>query len=410
MLRLPFALEGAMSRFYIRSMFGLKFALLATLLMFTGSLRAHAEDAAAPKLESKVKLKGIGGGLKAPVAKPVAVAKPASVDKPAAVAKPVVANATAKPAVAKPQSATAAAAPASGGGTSGAVTAQPTVQPQQSPGAKHAASSPGKRPKHSKVSHGKVGKKSSAKWRSSGKSKKHHKGAVAHGKPKAAKQLVAPVADVKNSVAKPTLAPPVAEHKEVATPKAAPKGLSAKSPQELAADKKADGAEPALEGDEANGSSIWRILLVFTLFTTATAGTFVYLKRRNAIGSAARSDDGEYTGGGSAASGEEPLAVSNQIGGDSGTAFATSDFGPLGDTTIEPCSFERYVEIQVAQACWAEQGVDLVSHLRTYFAVSMLEWSKISVYWKPRYLVNEELKQRFDQLEEEFKAKYGQAA
>jgi len=400
-----------MSRLYIRSMFGLKFALLATLLMLAGSLRAVAEDAAAPKLEPKAHLKGLGGGLKAPVAKPAAVAKPATVAKPAAVAKPVAANALAKPAALKPQPATAAAAPASVGGTSGAAKAQPTAQQQQSPVAKHAASAPAKASKHSKVSHGKVGKKSAAKWRSSAKSKKHHKAAVAHGKSKAAKHPVAAVADVKKTVAKPTLAPPVAEPKEVATPKAAPKGLSAKSPQELAADKKAaDGEEPALEGDEANSSSVWRILLVFTLFTTATAGTFVYLKRRNAIGSAGRSDDGDYTGGGSPATGEEPLAVSNQIGGDSGSAFATSSFGPLGDTTIEPCSFERFVEMQVAQACWAEQGVDLVSHLRTYFTVSMLEWSKISVYWKPRYLANEELKQRFDQLEGEFKAKYGQAA
>jgi len=473
--RSALAWEGNMSRLVNHWVMGWNSTLLAMSLVLGGAFDAFAADASTPTLPASTSLKGLGSGLYAPTAKPAAgkpaAGKPAA-GKPAAGKPAAGKSAAGKPAAGKPaagksiastNSAGSAkpAAPAKPGAASSpavvnkpAAVAKPTVmasgvaQAATQPGAPSAAAGPvlpakpdpnkvaGSPPlkktlpsfqknraptqvkqfRQAKAKPGKTGKKAHTQGRGGSKRSKHRNTAVASAaKPTTVKSAVVPV--TAKVPVKPAPAA-VAVKKEPAKPEAAkvaPKGLAAKAPRDKDADKPTVGDDSMLDKDDDSGSGLWQVLMVFLLFTTASAGTFVYLKRRDASGSAARgedsedSEDSEFTSESKLEKEEISPALSD--GEDAGLVPpVTAGPAPLFNSLTEPCPFEQYVEMQVAQASWVEQGVDLVSHLRTHFSVSMLEWSKISIYWKPRYLNSAELKQRFDQLEGDLKGKYGKAA
>ena len=458
-----------MSRLVNHWVIGWSSALLAMSLVLGGAFDVLAADASAPTLPASTSLKGLGSGLHAPAAKPAATkpaaGKPAAA-KPAA-GKPVAGKSAVGKPIASPNSAGSAkpAAPAKPAAASSpavvnkpAAVAKPTVMASgvaqvvapaaTQPGVPAAAAGPvlpakpdpnkvaGSPPlkktlpsfqknraptqvkqfRQAKAKPGKTGKKAHTQGRGGSKRSKHRNTAVASAaKPTTVKSAVVPV--TAKVPVKPAPAA-VAVKKEPAKPEAAkvaPKGLAAKAPRDKDADKPTVGDDSMLDKDDDSGSGLWQVLMVFLLFTTASAGTFVYLKRRDASGSAARgedsedSEDSEFTSESKLEKEEISPALSD--GEDAGLVPpVTAGPAPLFNSLTEPCPFEQYVEMQVAQASWVEQGVDLVSHLRTHFSVSMLEWSKISIYWKPRYLNSADLKQRFDQLEGDLKGKYGKAA
>ena len=457
-----------MSRLVNHWVIGWSSALLAMSLVLGGAFDVLAADASAPTLPASTSLKGLGSGLHAPAAKPAATkpaagkpaaakpaagkpvagksavgkpiaspnsagsAKPAAPAKPAAASSPAVVNkpaAVAKPTVMASGVAQVVAPAATQPGVPAAA-AGPVLPAKPDPN-KVAASSPVKKSlpsfqknraptqvkqfRQAKTKSGKIGKKAQTHGRGGSKRSKHRSSAVAAAKPSTVKSAVVP-ATAKVPV-KPAPAA-VAVKKEPAKPEAAkvaPKSLAAKAPRDKDAEKPIVGDDSMLDKDDDGGSGLWQVLMVFLLFTTASAGTFVYLKRRDASGSAARgedsedSEDSEFTSESKLEKEEISPALSD--GEDAGLVPpVTAGPAPLFNSLTEPCPFEQYVEMQVAQASWVEQGVDLVSHLRTHFSVSMLEWSKISIYWKPRYLNSAELKQRFDQLEGDLKGKYGKAA
>ena len=443
--RSALAWEGNMSRLVNHWVMGWNSTLLAMSLVLGGAFDAFAADASTPTLPASTSLKGLGSGLYAPTAKPAAgkpaagksiastnsagSAKPAAPAKPGAASSPAVVN---KPAaVAKPtvmasgvaQAATQPGAPSAAAGPvlpakpdPNKVAGSPPLKKTLPSFQKNRAPTQVKQFRQAKAKPGKTGKKAHTQGRGGSKRSKHRNTAVASAaKPTTVKSAVVPV--TAKVPVKPAPAA-VAVKKEPAKPEAAkvaPKGLAAKAPRDKDADKPTVGDDSMLDKDDDSGSGLWQVLMVFLLFTTASAGTFVYLKRRDASGSAARgedsedSEDSEFTSESKLEKEEISPALSD--GEDAGLVPpVTAGPAPLFNSLTEPCPFEQYVEMQVAQASWVEQGVDLVSHLRTHFSVSMLEWSKISIYWKPRYLNSAELKQRFDQLEGDLKGKYGKAA
>ena len=452
--RSALAWEGNMSRLVNHWVMGWNSTLLAMSLVLGGAFDAFAADASTPTLPASTSLKGLGSGLYAPTAKPAAgkpaagksiastnsagSAKPAAPAKPGAASSPAVVN---KPAaVAKPtvmasgvaQAATQPGAPSAAAGPvlpakpdPNKVAGSPPLKKTLPSFQKNRAPTQVKQFRQAKAKPGKTGKKAHTQGRGGSKRSKHRNTAVASAaKPTTVKSAVVPV--TAKVPVKPAPAA-VAVKKEPAKPEAAkvaPKGLAAKAPRDKDADKPTVGDDSMLDKDDDSGSGLWQVLMVFLLFTTASAGTFVYLKRRDASGSAARGEDSEDSedSGDSGDSGDSEFASDSKLekeeispalsdGEDAGLVPpVTAGPAPLFNSLTEPCPFEQYVEMQVAQASWVEQGVDLVSHLRTHFSVSMLEWSKISIYWKPRYLNSAELKQRFDQLEGDLKGKYGKAA
>ena len=92
-------------------------------------------------------------------------------------------------------------------------------------------------------------------------------------------------------------------------------------------------------------------------------------------------------------------------------AAATAAAGGAGQTEADaPIPFERYVEIEVAQGCGAEQGKDAAAILRS-FGMSPMEWGQVGGWWS-MYISqnamknNGELHMRYTKLQEQFEAKY----
>ncbi len=83
--------------------------------------------------------------------------------------------------------------------------------------------------------------------------------------------------------------------------------------------------------------------------------------------------------------------------------------GRAGTDGGEPCSFERFVEVMVAQGCWAEQGIDVASQLQATFGIDIGEYSRYSAYWSPKMGMDVKYSREYPKLEERFKAKYGAA-
>jgi hypothetical protein len=92
------------------------------------------------------------------------------------------------------------------------------------------------------------------------------------------------------------------------------------------------------------------------------------------------------------------------------SAPAANEATRPGAPGAEPCSFERFVEIQCAQAAWAEQGQDVGARLKATFGLSLIEWSNANAYWSRRYLADVKLLKEYNQLEPKYKAKYGMTA
>lgn len=79
------------------------------------------------------------------------------------------------------------------------------------------------------------------------------------------------------------------------------------------------------------------------------------------------------------------------------------------NSSAEPCSFERYVEIQVAAQCWRTQKLSLDSKLRELFGISTEELLQFEFHWKQKISGNINLRKKYQELEPLFSAKYDAA-
>jgi hypothetical protein len=91
-------------------------------------------------------------------------------------------------------------------------------------------------------------------------------------------------------------------------------------------------------------------------------------------------------------------------------AAAASASGAAQSEADAPIPFERYVEIEVAQAAGAEQGKDAAGVLRS-FGMSPMEWGQVGGWWsmfisQNAMKNNGALMNRYNQLREKFEAKY----
>ena len=78
---------------------------------------------------------------------------------------------------------------------------------------------------------------------------------------------------------------------------------------------------------------------------------------------------------------------------------------------VPHCTFELFVEIQVALSAWIDQGADTLANLQNHFTLSEADWLTESAYWGPKYLADDELLRKFNALSAEFRTKYrGSAA
>jgi len=85
---------------------------------------------------------------------------------------------------------------------------------------------------------------------------------------------------------------------------------------------------------------------------------------------------------------------------------AAATAGAPGANGGEPCSFEKFVEVMVAQGCWAEQGLDVAAQLKQTFGIDIGEYSRWGAYWSPKMGMDVALSRQYDKLEKEYKAKY----
>ncbi len=79
------------------------------------------------------------------------------------------------------------------------------------------------------------------------------------------------------------------------------------------------------------------------------------------------------------------------------------------DTSQEPCTFEYFIEIQVAQEAWAKSGKDVNAELKNVFGITAIDYSNHSQYWSMKYATDMELVRRGDELRDKFLAKYSTA-
>ncbi len=79
------------------------------------------------------------------------------------------------------------------------------------------------------------------------------------------------------------------------------------------------------------------------------------------------------------------------------------------DTSVEPCTFEYFIEIQVAQEAWAASGKDVNAELQNVFGITAIDYSNHSQYWSMKYATDMALIRQGDELREKFLAKYSTA-
>ncbi len=72
----------------------------------------------------------------------------------------------------------------------------------------------------------------------------------------------------------------------------------------------------------------------------------------------------------------------------------------------EPCSFENYIEIQIASQCWRSQKLSLESKLREIFHIDTAALIQYEFYWKQKISNNVALKKKYQELEPLYTAKY----
>lgn len=77
-----------------------------------------------------------------------------------------------------------------------------------------------------------------------------------------------------------------------------------------------------------------------------------------------------------------------------------------GGGGAEPVSFEKYVEIMVAQGAWAEQGMDVNAQLKNVFGIDAATYSKYASYWSPKMSTDMAMIRQYTAFEEKYKAKY----
>ena len=90
-----------------------------------------------------------------------------------------------------------------------------------------------------------------------------------------------------------------------------------------------------------------------------------------------------------------------------GEAFAAAQGQGAG--AGEPCTFDKLCEIMAAQACWAEQGLDVNAQLQKVFSINAAEYSKYSSYWSPKMATDIALTRKYTELDKKYRAKYASA-
>ena len=88
-------------------------------------------------------------------------------------------------------------------------------------------------------------------------------------------------------------------------------------------------------------------------------------------------------------------------------AFTGSMGVPAGGD--EPCTFEQYVEIMVAQEAWAEQGMDVNAQLTAVFGIDAATYGAWSGHWSPKMGTDVALMNQYSQLRETYIQKYAGA-
>jgi hypothetical protein len=73
----------------------------------------------------------------------------------------------------------------------------------------------------------------------------------------------------------------------------------------------------------------------------------------------------------------------------------------------EPCTFERYVEIQTAQTCWATQGKDVNQMLKKVFNITVMDFSNLAAFWAQRMSTDAVLMTEvYPELEQKYRERY----
>jgi len=81
-----------------------------------------------------------------------------------------------------------------------------------------------------------------------------------------------------------------------------------------------------------------------------------------------------------------------------------------GNSGPEPCSFEKYIEIQIATQCWRIQKLSIDTKLRETFKIDAAVLIQYEFYWKQKISNNVALKKKYQELEPLYTAKYEAAS
>ncbi len=72
----------------------------------------------------------------------------------------------------------------------------------------------------------------------------------------------------------------------------------------------------------------------------------------------------------------------------------------------EPCTLERYAEIQAAQTVWSQQGQDVNAMLQQVFGMTAMDWSNMGAYWSQKFMSDYTLMEKMMKIQEQYEAKY----
>lgn len=91
-------------------------------------------------------------------------------------------------------------------------------------------------------------------------------------------------------------------------------------------------------------------------------------------------------------------------------AFTGSMGVAAGGGGGEPCTFEQYVEVMVAQEAWAAQGMDVNAQLPAVFGIDAATYGAWSGHWATKMGTDVGLMNQYTQLRETYMQKYAGAS
>ena len=78
----------------------------------------------------------------------------------------------------------------------------------------------------------------------------------------------------------------------------------------------------------------------------------------------------------------------------------------IGEAGSEPCTLDRFAQIDAAQSSWVDQGHDVDAMREQEFGLTALDWSNVTQYWSMRIAGDYTIGLQYNELQQKYAEQY----